>query len=52
MVLSQFISYIKDLGFDVIALSQDNLIKEDLAMALIWAWELDKWNILLEDIKK
>lgn len=30
---------------------QDDLIKEDLAMALIWSWELEKWNTLLKDIK-
>lgn len=30
---------------------QDDLIKEDLAMALIGSWELEKWNILLKDIK-
>ena len=31
---------------------QDDLIKEDLAMALIWAWELERWNSILKDIKK
>lgn len=30
----------------------DNLITEDLAMALIWAWEVQKWNILLKKIWK
>ncbi len=30
----------------------DKLITEDLAMALIWIWEITKWNQLLEKIKK
>jgi hypothetical protein len=30
----------------------DKLITEDLAMALIWIWEIETWNKLLEDIKK
>jgi len=30
----------------------DKLITEDLAMALIWIWEITKWNKLLEEIKK
>ena len=30
----------------------DRLITEDLAMALIWIWEVAKWNKLLEEIKK
>ncbi len=30
----------------------DKLITEDLAMALIWKWEIDLWNKLLEEIKK
>jgi hypothetical protein len=30
----------------------DSLITEDLAMALIWSWEIHKWNILLEKIWK
>lgn len=30
----------------------DKLITEDLAMALIWSWEIDLWNKLLSQIKK
>lgn len=30
----------------------DKLIKEDLAMALIWKWEIEKWNSILKKIKK
>lgn len=30
----------------------DNLIAEDLAMALIWNWEIREWNQLLEKIWK
>lgn len=30
----------------------DKLITEDLAMALIWMWEIDLWNKLLEKIAK
>ncbi len=30
----------------------DKLITEDLAMALIWIWEITKWNKLLAEIKK
>jgi len=30
----------------------DKLITEDLAMALIWIWDIETWNKLLEDIKK
>ncbi len=30
----------------------DTLIAEDLAMALIWKWEIAKWNKILEEIKK
>ncbi len=30
----------------------DNLITEDLAMALIWIWEIKEWNKLLEWIWK
>lgn len=30
----------------------DKLITEDLAMALIWKWEIDLWNKLLEEIEK
>lgn len=30
----------------------DNLIIEDLAMALIWAWEVNEWNSLLKQIGK
>lgn len=30
----------------------DPLIKEDLAMALIWTWNIKEWNKLLEDIWK
>jgi len=30
----------------------DNLITEDLAMALIWKWEIENWNKLLDKIKK
>jgi tetratricopeptide (TPR) repeat protein len=30
----------------------DELIKEDLAMALIWAWEVETWNNLLKELKK
>jgi len=29
----------------------DELIKEDLAMALIWTWELSEWNNILKDVK-
>jgi Flp pilus assembly protein TadD len=28
----------------------DRLIIEDLAMALIWIWEVEKWNKLLKEI--
>ena len=30
----------------------DKLITEDLAMALIWIWEIETWNKLLENIKE
>ena len=30
----------------------DKLITEDLAMALIWSWEIQKWNVLLKRIWK
>lgn len=30
----------------------DNLITEDLAMALIWVWEINEWNLLLKQIWK
>ena len=30
----------------------DKLITEDLAMALIWIWEIDMWNKLLKKIGK
>lgn len=30
----------------------DDLITEDLAMALIWAWEINEWNSLLKQIWK
>jgi hypothetical protein len=30
----------------------DDLIKEDLAMALIWAGEVETWNNLLKELKK
>ncbi len=30
----------------------DELITEDLAMALIWAWEINEWNNLLKRIWK
>ena len=30
----------------------DKLITEDLAMALIWIWDIEIWNKLLENIKK
>ena len=30
----------------------DELITEDLAMALIWAWEITEWNNLLKKIWK
>jgi Flp pilus assembly protein TadD len=30
----------------------DELITEDLAMALIWAWEITQWNDLLKKIGK
>jgi tetratricopeptide (TPR) repeat protein len=30
----------------------DDLITEDLAMALIWAWEINEWNGLLKQIWK
>jgi len=30
----------------------DNLITEDLAMALIWVWEVNEWNWLLKKIWK
>jgi len=30
----------------------DFLIKEDLAMALIWSWEISEWNKMLESIWK
>jgi len=30
----------------------DKLITEDLAMALIWAWKVKEWNLLLEKIGK
>lgn len=30
----------------------DKLITEDLAMALIWIWEIDLWNKMLEKIEK
>jgi len=30
----------------------DELIKEDLAMALIWAWEIERWHNLLKELKK
>lgn len=29
----------------------DKLITEDLAMALIWSWEVEKWNIILDRIE-
>ena len=31
---------------------QDKLIKEDLAMALIGSWDLEKWNSILDDMKQ
>jgi Flp pilus assembly protein TadD len=30
----------------------DELITEDLAMALIWAWEVTEWNNLLKKLGK
>lgn len=30
----------------------DDLITEDLAMALIWSWKINEWNILLQKIWK
>jgi hypothetical protein len=30
----------------------DDLITEDLAMALIWAWKINEWNWLLKKIWK
>lgn len=30
----------------------DNLITEDLAMALIWSWKINEWNVLLQKIWK
>lgn len=30
----------------------DDLIAEDLAMALIWIWKISEWNILLQKIGK
>jgi hypothetical protein len=30
----------------------DELITEDLAMALIWIWEITEWNNLLKKIWK
>ena len=30
----------------------DDLITEDLAMALIWVWEINEWNGLLKKIGK
>ena len=30
----------------------DNLITEDLAMALIWKWDVDLWNKLLNSVGK
>ncbi len=31
---------------------EDSLILEDLAMALIWVWEISEWNKLLDKIEK
>ncbi len=31
---------------------EDRLITEDLAMALIWSWEVLEWNVLLRQIEK
>jgi len=29
----------------------DELIKEDLAMALIWSWDIKEWNSILKEVK-
>lgn len=31
---------------------EDVLIKEDLAMALIWSWEILEWNAILRQVRK
>lgn len=50
-MLGQTDKWISILKRALILAPADELIKEDLAMALIWAWELEKWNTILKDIK-